>query len=308
MAKKRQPLSVTVLIQDIDRQLKKFEQNARFLSLREKVLKLVTVRHRLADLGVSVAVDHGLDPSDARERIRVYLIENVGEVISSDELAVVSGISEFGRRVRELRVEQGYRILTGASPDPDSGVELRPDDYLLTDIDPDTDAARRWHVAKRIRNSPAGSKQRVFQYLLENVGSPVTTEELSYVAKGAKEFARRVRELRTEDGYAIATRFTGRPNLRMGEYMLLSRNRIAEPHDRHIPEAVQKEVFTRDGNSCRICGWSPLMWSEADPRILELHHVNPHRKRGDNSADNLIVACNVCHDDIHAGRVATPRN
>ncbi len=147
-----------------------------------------------------------------------------------------------------------------------------------------------------------GSKQRVLAYFRESVGHVVTTEELAYVAKGAKEFARRSRELRTEDGYAIATRFTGRPDLGMGEYILLSAERIAEPHDRHIPEPVQKHVYERDRNTCRLCNWNQALWTPDDPRFLELHHLEAHETGGENIERNLAVVCNKCHDDVHAGR------
>ncbi|NCX93500.1 MAG: HNH endonuclease [Gammaproteobacteria bacterium] len=43
-------------------------------------------------------------------------------------------------------------------------------------------------------------------------------------------------------------------------------------------------------------------WSKDDPRILELHHLKAHVEGGENIAKNLIVLCNRCHDDIHAGR------
>ncbi len=41
----------------------------------------------------------------ARDRIRRYLIDNVGETIPGEELAEVAGISEWARRLRELRAE-----------------------------------------------------------------------------------------------------------------------------------------------------------------------------------------------------------
>lgn len=41
----------------------------------------------------------------ARERIRSYMIDNAGQEIPGDELAEVAGISEWARRVRELRAE-----------------------------------------------------------------------------------------------------------------------------------------------------------------------------------------------------------
>jgi hypothetical protein len=175
---------------------------------------------------------------------------------------------------------------------------------MLVDPQADADAARRWHVANRIRRSGTSSKKRVLRYLMENVGRVLTTEELAYVAKDAKQYARRTRELRTEDGYGIATRFTGRPDLKVGQYILQSEDRIAEPHDRRIKEEAQRVVYARDNNTCRVCGWNIDRWSAADPRILELHHLEHHKHGGKNVAKNLIVICNKCHDEVHAGKHA----
>jgi hypothetical protein len=306
MARRRRTADPDALIRSIDGQLQRFQEDCSGLTLREKVLRLVAIRRSVGDLGVSVAVEHGFSRTSARDRIKAYLLTNVGIVVCGEELAVVSGISEYARRVRELRVEHGLRVLTGNTSDEDSGLQLRPDDYLLVSCAPDTDAARRWAIANRIRRSRAGSRERVLEFLRENVGRVVTTEDLAYVARGATEFARRVRELRTEEGFAIATRFTGRPDLGMGEYVLLSLDRVAEPHDRHVPMDVQRAVYQRDENKCRVCGWSMSDWSESDPRFLELHHVRPHANRGQNIANNLIVICSKCHDNVHAGRIQVP--
>lgn len=129
----------------------------------------------------------------------------------------------------------------------------------------------------------------------------VTTEELAYIAKKTSEFPRRVRELRTEQGYPISTRFTGRPDLRVGQYVLESSERLLGVHERRIPEAVQKTVYARDANTCRLCAWNRDRWSVDDPRILELHHLKPHKDRGANEEDNLIVLCSKCHDAVHSG-------
>jgi len=175
---------------------------------------------------------------------------------------------------------------------------------MLVDVEPDRDAARRWHVANRIRRSDVGSQKQLLQYFMENVGQILTTEELAYVANEAKQYARRVRELRTEHGYSVATRFTGRPDLNMGQYVLQSKERVAEPHDRKIPEHVQRVVFERDSNTCRVCGWSQARWTAESPRILELHHLEHHRDRGANVEENLIVVCSKCHDEVHSGKHA----
>lgn len=94
----------------------------------------------------------------------------------------------------------------------------------------------------------------------------------------------------------------------MGEYVLESKDRIAESHDRRIPFEVQKTVYERDNNTCRFCGWRREKWTRKDPRILELHHIQEHVAGGANVAQNLIVLCSKCHDEIHAGRKKLPRN
>jgi hypothetical protein len=59
-----------------------------------------------------------------------YLREHRGQILSAEELSVVAGISEYGRRLRELRAEGVVDVLCGPSPDPRTGLPLRPDEYL----------------------------------------------------------------------------------------------------------------------------------------------------------------------------------
>ncbi len=47
--------------------------------------------------------------ASAKTRIRRYLEERVGQVVYGEEIAAVAGISEWARRVRELR-EEGLKI------------------------------------------------------------------------------------------------------------------------------------------------------------------------------------------------------
>lgn len=296
--------TVENLIVEVEKNLARYKKTYRGLSWREKVLLLVEVSKEVKQLGIQT--NSKVSTVSARERVRLYFIEYVGVVITASELEVVSGISEYGRRVRELRVQDGYKILTCYSNDPDSGITLSQNEYLLVRPDPDVSAARRWHIANRIRNEEeGGSRARILKYLLQNVGQVVTTEELSYVAN-AKEFGRRIRELRTEEGYAISTMFTGRPDLKMGEYVLENKERIAQPHDRKIPFDVQKAVYERDENRCRNCGWDRSHWRKDDPRILELHHLENHVEGGPNVVENLICLCSRCHDDLHADRIQLP--
>jgi biotin operon repressor len=47
----------------------------------------------------------GRETESARQRLRDYFVENVGQDLPGEELAEVAGISEWARRVRELRTE-----------------------------------------------------------------------------------------------------------------------------------------------------------------------------------------------------------
>lgn len=231
-------------------------------------------------------------------------------VIRGDELMVVSGISDWPRRVRELRREEGWRILSGeaagAMIDEDElyleGIDansLEVDDYILAATEQDRDAAHRWHVANRIRRTNAGVQAKVLEYLRENVGHPVMGDELIYVAKGKTEWARRVRELRTEQGWPVVTKMNGRPDLPIGAYML-EMDRQSPAHDRKIPDSVRGAVLERDDYKCQQCQWTHAQWNPANPRHLELHHQEAHQDGGANTADNLISLCNICHDREHA--------
>ena len=290
------------LIDEIDAKLRQFKIDYRGMTLREKVRTLAGLAYDGRCLNVSAVCLHDYDANAAISRLRQYLIEHVLVVLEGSELDVVAGISEYARRIRQLRVEEGYRILTGASPDASfSELSLKPDQYILIDVTPDVSAARRWLVANRIRKDRISVRDKILKFLLENVGQVVTTEELAYVAGGKMEFAKRVRELRTEEGYAVATKVTGRPDLRIGEYVLLSADRIAVPHDRHIDIETQKAVYRRDNNMCRACGWTIASYSIGDPRILEIHHLQEHVDHVPNTVANLIVLCSRCHDKVHAG-------
>ena len=245
----------------------------------------------------------------ARDRIIYYLLKYPMTPISGDELMVVAGIGEWARRVRELRVQFGWPIISGSAAKDmaeegeldiagvDAGT-MKPDDYVLASNEQDRDAAHRWHIANDTRRRSGGVRDKLLAFMRANVGKPVSGEELRYVAKGRTEWARRVRELRTEQGWPVVTRNTGRPDMAIGTYLLESDRQTPE-HDRKIPDPVRVTVLKRDKYTCRVDRWTQEQWNRADPRHLELHHVQPHADKGSNEADNLVTLCNVCHDDVH---------
>jgi hypothetical protein len=85
-----------------------------------------------------------MSENGSRDKLRAYFIEHVGEVLDSDTLRSVAGVSEWARRIRELRNEEGYQILTHNDR---SG--LKPGQYLMESPTPQPAFARE--ISKEVR-------------------------------------------------------------------------------------------------------------------------------------------------------------
>jgi hypothetical protein len=271
--------------------------------LRAKVLSLVSCYRYLREIGKSLMPEE--KRSGARTRILSYFKKYPFIVINGDELLVISGIQEWARRIRELRVQFGWSIINGITikqiEEEIEGIDkskIGNDDYILTNVEQDKEAAYRWSLANDIRRKKASVRDKIIDYLRQNVGKKVTGEELRYLAADKSEWPRRVRELRSEYGWPISTKNKGRPDLPVGVY-LLEADRQSPEHDRHISDMVRVRVLSRDNYECQNCHWTHDKWNISDPRHLELHHQKPHLKGGGNEEDNLITVCDICHDDIH---------
>lgn len=50
----------------------------------------------------------------AKAKIRAFLLANIGRIVSKNELANAAGedVTEWARRVRELREDEGWKIIT----------------------------------------------------------------------------------------------------------------------------------------------------------------------------------------------------
>ena len=286
-----------------------FEEELKKAELRPKVLLLVQVLGKFRELGISLSVSDNLARTSARLRILHYFQKYPLTVINGDELFIISGIQEYARRIRELRVQCGWSIVSGLTAkemyqEDESVIEnskaedIKPDDYILISEVQDENAANRWSVANDIRKGKESVRNKILNYLKLNVGKPVTGEELRYVANDKTEWARRVRELRTEYGWPVITKNTGGPDLPVGTYLLESLRQSPE-HDRTIPDPVRGRVLRRDKFKCAQCAWDKTSWDKSDPRHLELHHKVEHVKGGENTEENLISLCTVCHDEIH---------
>jgi 5-methylcytosine-specific restriction endonuclease McrA len=212
--------------------------------------------------------------------------------VTGEELHAASRIGEWARRVRELRVEEGWPI------EEDRGR------YRLTASEPDVAAAERWSVLNGIRRREGNARERIRALLEARVGEVVTRDELDYVAK-IKEGSRRTRELRDEYGWPIESHIDD-PRLQPGEYRLVSAEEAdrRDPRQRLYPESTRSRVFERDNFTCQDCGRDREAAERAgDGRFyLEIHHRRAVAEQLDslpeaelNDVDNLVTLCHADH-------------
>lgn len=312
MARRSKRMDAEKLRSEVVNLLNNFQSVLNNGTLREQVLALVPASEKFRDLGSSLIQDE--DANSARDRILAYIRRYPQILIAGTELAIVAGISEYPRRIRELRVESGWPIISGKSlksiisDEPQFGgldvSKIKPDTYFLLENEQDRDAAFRWKTANQIRKQKISVKDKLLSYFKVNVGKHVTGEELQYLASDKSEWARRVRELRTEEGWQILTKTSGASELPIGVYVLAT-DVQAEIHDRKIPDPVRVAVLERDGFACKCCGWDISKRHPSDKRsMLELHHLKHHAEGGENTTENLITLCNICHDDVHRGGIS----
>lgn len=199
-----------------------------------------------------------------------------GEV-PTEFLRYASGIQEFARRIRELRVELGYDI------------EATSAGYVLRSVEPNAAVAEKWKLMNEIRGRRVSALQRIETLFRSRVGEIVTTGDIEYVAK-ISSGPRRVRELRTEHGLRIESH-KDNPNLHPGEYVLADPEPIPAS-ERAVDAAQRQRVLERDGYACVLCGRGP----DRKKRIwLEVDHVVPLADGGNNTDDNLRTIDNECH-------------
>jgi len=120
------------LVAHLLRLLGEYERASPGMSVREQTLVAVRIYEATRDLGIAIGVRSGFSATGARERIKSYLEAHPRQVIDGMELAVISGISEYGRRVRELR-KAGLNVATGPdAKDPTTGRPLLRDQYVFS--------------------------------------------------------------------------------------------------------------------------------------------------------------------------------
>jgi hypothetical protein len=116
--------------------------------------------------------------------------------------------------------------------------------------------------------------------------------------KRVSEWARRVRELRNEEGWLILTH-NDSADLKPGEYILNEPppERPNVDFQRGISQKLRAEVLDRNGFTCQWCGKTP---GEIDPdtgRKVRLHvgHVVDKSLGGKDELSNLRTLCSTCN-------------
>ena len=141
-----------------------------------------------------------------------------------------------------------------------------------------------------------GARDRLREHFLKNIGRVMDSGELREVGE-ITEWARRVRELRTEEGYQILTH-NDRGNLKPGEYLLLD----PEPKpafERMISKETRAIVLDRNGFTCQMCGAAagePHPYDSARKTRLHIGHIVDKSIGGSDDPSNLRAICSVCNE------------
>lgn len=142
-----------------------------------------------------------------------------------------------------------------------------------------------------------GARDRLRDYFLSNLGRVLDSEELRDAAGGISEWARRVRELRNEEGYKILTH-NDRSDLKSGQYLLLTAT--PEPaFERGISKETRAIVLDRNGFTCQMCGagaGEPHPFDTSRKTRLHLGHIIDKSMGGSDDPSNLRAVCSVCNE------------
>ncbi len=131
-----------------------------------------------------------------------------------------------------------------------------------------------------------------------HVGKVVTSIEIRNAAgTGVSEWARRVRELREEEGWKILTH-NDAANLKPGEYLLTEEPpAVSVRFERGISAKLRAEVLDRNGFTCQMCGLTPGEIDPATGRKVRLHlgHIKDKSLGGRIELSNLRALCSTCN-------------
>ena len=151
-----------------------------------------------------------------------------------------------------------------------------------------------------------GARDQLRVHFLANLGRVMVIDELQRVAGGISEWARRVRELRNEEGFQILTH-NDRDDLKPGEYVLDS----AKPRPafaREMSKETRAFVLDRNGFTCQMCGavaGEPHPFDPGRKTRLHIGHIIDKSLGGSDESANLRAICSVCNEG--ATNITLPR-
>ncbi len=155
--------------------------------------------------------------------------------------------------------------------------------------------------------SGSGARSKLRQHFLANIGRVMDSAELRQVAGDITEWARRVRELRNEEGFLILTH-NDRSSLKPGEYLL----ETAKPQpafERGISKETRAFVLDRNGFTCQMCGAAagePHPYDTSRKTRLHLGHVIDKSIGGSDDPSNLRAICSVCNEGASNATLTRP--
>lgn len=152
-----------------------------------------------------------------------------------------------------------------------------------------------------------GARGKLRAHFLANIGRVMDSDELRAVAENQSEWARRVRELRTEEGYLILTH-NDRSELKPGQY-LLETPKPQPAFERAISKETRAYVLDRNGFTCQMCGavaGEPHPYDTTRKTRLHLGHIIDKSIGGTDDPSNLRAICSVCNEGASNAMLMRP--
>jgi hypothetical protein len=152
-----------------------------------------------------------------------------------------------------------------------------------------------------------GSRSRIRAFLIKNVGRILNSSEIRRASGDVSEWARRLRELRDEEGFEILSH-KDRADLKPGQYVLAS-TKLRPAFARGVSKETRAFVLERNGYTCQMCG---LAAGDPDPFRptrtvrLTIGHIVDKSKGGRDEPGNLRAVCTTCNEGLQNTAPAKP--
>ena len=138
-----------------------------------------------------------------------------------------------------------------------------------------------------------GGRRKILEFLLQHVGEVVTSKSISEASGRQGQYGRRLRELRNEYGYDIASH---RDDIKIpvDGYIL----RSSKPSNYRFKRTIKAKAFVnRNGSTCQVCGAGA---GEIHPDtgrrvVLEVGHDKDNNTGGSDNPLNLKALCQFCN-------------